>query len=575
MKSLLLCFSALSCLGLSLFPSQSALLVRAEEEKTTLNLRLSSSAMTAGNTINGVVSLDSLENVGALDISIYFDPAVFTVTTVSELTSPSLSDYSLEEGHLRYNLLFGNTKDISASLFRFYLKADASLANCESYVEALVEEAYDQEANPIDIQGMRQKVVINEKVATLRANLYGTSSLNVQYGEEISLSYTIYGTAFSSGTFSILYDYELFEVTTFTAGSILKNAYVDANTELTGEVSFSFISLSSISGGSLCTLKLRPLTNATNTSNVVISAKELITLDTDPITCASYSTRISQTFNPDYVPANADISVISSTYEYEAPEVEASIALGRDSHLGAGDFMLTFDPDYLELKEYVKGFSPTFFLINDKSADEGVLKFSIISTTDIVDAVEMLNVTFTVKEVPDSLSVPLTISGNSTYDSSSTDPITLNYVSSMVRFNEKKYLSTDFAVDFLTATGSICAIQDDNNLEALAAIWDDLAASYASLAEAEKALLRTCDRNYENSSLDERENAMGRYAFLVCKYHLDNFIGMNLENLVLPSTQVLNHDRTHIHPLVIFAVATAVLGGLIGFGLIQRKRKNQ
>ena len=575
MKSLLLCISALSCLGLSLISSQSALLVRAEEEKTTLNLRLSSSAMTAGNTINGVVSLDSLENVGALDISIYFDPAVFTVTTVSELTSPSLSDYSLEEGHLRYNLLFGNTKDISASLFRFYLKADASLANCESYVEALVEEAYDQEANPIDIQGMRQKVVINEKVATLRANLYGTSSLNVQYGEEISLSYTIYGTAFSSGTFSILYDYELFEVTTFTAGSILKNAYVDANTELTGEVSFSFISLSSISGGSLCTLKFRPLTNATNTSNVVISAKELITLDTDPITCASYSTRINQTFNPDYVPANADISVIPSTYEYEAPEVEASITLGRDSHLGAGDFTLTFDPDYLELKEYVKGFSPTFFLINDKSADEGILKFSIISTTDIVDAVEMLNVAFTVKEVPDSLSVPLLISGNSTYDSSSTNPITLNYVSSMVRFNEKKYLSTDFAVDFLTATGSICAIQDDNNLEALTAIWDDLAASYASLAEAEKAILRTCDRNFENSSLDERENAMGRYAFLVCKYHLDNFIGMNLENLVLPSMQVLNHDRMDIHPLVVFAVATAVLGGLIGFGLIQRKRKNQ
>ena len=105
------------------------------------------------------------------------------------------------------------------------------------------------------------------------------------------------------------------------------------------------------------------------------------------------------------------------------------IKLEENSRLGAGDFVLRFDTDYFTYSSYSKGFSPTFFNVNDKAVSEGVLKFSIISLSDITTEETVLTVTFDTPAFCIDILTEFDIEGSGLSDSM-TNPILINFVDS-------------------------------------------------------------------------------------------------------------------------------------------------
>lgn len=77
-------------------------------------------------------------------------------------------------------------------------------------------------------------------------------------------------------------------------------------------------------------------------------------------------------------------------------------------------FSLTLYLTYYNSAE--KGFTSTFFNINDKNVYDGILKFSIISLSDITDEQILLTVTFDAKHACEDKLADFEISGSGLTD---------------------------------------------------------------------------------------------------------------------------------------------------------------
>jgi hypothetical protein len=122
---------------------------------------------------------------------------------------------------------------------------------------------------------------------------------------------------------------------------------------------------------------------------------------------------------------------LQATYNDTADKVILTIKLDRDSKLGAGDFVLKFNTNYLTYNSADKGFAPTFFNINDKNVAEGILKFSIISLVDITDEQTVLTVEFDVKHSCEDKLTDFEINGSGLTDAL-TNAIVLNFVDASI-----------------------------------------------------------------------------------------------------------------------------------------------
>jgi hypothetical protein len=135
---------------------------------------------------------------------------------------------------------------------------------------------------------------------------------------------------------------------------------------------------------------------------------------------------LTVTFDPTYT-EDCPAMFLSAAYDALRDRVTLTVRLEADAHLGAGDFVLRFDPDKLTYVSSKKEFSPTFFHINEKGTSDGVLKFSIISMEDIADATEVLTVTFDAVRSPDEQTAAFDIVGSGLTDTM-TNAISLNFV---------------------------------------------------------------------------------------------------------------------------------------------------
>ena len=89
------------------------------------------------------------------------------------------------------------------------------------------------------------------------------------------------------------------------------------------------------------------------------------------------------------------ISFVGTKQQYKYDLI--TVRLEKDSMLGAGDFVLRFDAGMLTYVSAQKEFRPNFFLMNEASVSNGVLKFYLLSTENLVEEQTVLTVTFDVK----------------------------------------------------------------------------------------------------------------------------------------------------------------------------------
>ena len=382
-------------------------------------------AVTQGNYGYCYVYIDDASMLASLSVSVYYDAEKIEAADSYNQISCSFYDSSNADGCIQYTYLFqgeGSSSKTALFYFSYRVKDDAAIG--DTFFDIVINEAYDSALNIVPVSGSRTNFTVKEKKQVLNCYVYGTSYVYSSINNEFTVSYTLSTNEIAAGSVLIQYDSELFEVTDVTAGDFFDNKSVDINSNLIGAVFVSFSGTEYGSSSQFLDISFKVIKNTDEQSDIKMTVVELYDLERNKIIGSSAKTVVSLALDPSYLGDAPSMSV--STQYVEPGIIVATVALEKDSHLGAGDFVLKFDPSVLEYASLYKGLSPDYFIINEKNVDAGELKFSIISLTDITEASNILVVIFNVKHACKGAITSMQIEGSCVSDSM-TSPIVLYY----------------------------------------------------------------------------------------------------------------------------------------------------
>ena len=380
-----------------------------------------------GNTGYCYVYVDNTVDLASLTVAVHYDSQKMSVTGYYNQVSCSIYDASNNDGCLMFSYIFdsdgGETK---TALFYFYyqINSDAEIGN--TGFDVVVEEAYTTTLEVAPYSGSRCSFDITEKKIVNTCSVYGTSTINTSVKETFEIDYSLSNCYIASGSIDVKYDPELFEFVELTQGNFLNGKVVDVNSSQRGTISLSFLATEYNYYSDLVKVKFRTLKNEITTSQIQLQVNDLYNLELSSVSCSGYTTDVNVTFDSVYA-EDAPSVILGAAFLESTEQVLVTVLLEEGSRLGAGDFVLNFDTDDLEFVSYEKGFTPSFFNINDKNVADGVLKFSVISMTDIVDEQTVLTISFNAKRECVNKTSNITISGTGLTDSL-TNGILLNFV---------------------------------------------------------------------------------------------------------------------------------------------------
>jgi len=362
-------------------------------------------------------------------VAVHYDTRVLTVTDSQNQVECQLYDSSNQNGCLQYSYIFdGVGSNEKTQLFYFYYQINENAPLGNTCFDIVVSDAYTAELNSVDIRGSRCNISVSEATVMKSCYAYGTDRVSTSVKEEFEISYFLSDCQLASGAMVLSYNPELFELVELTKGGFLANKLVDVNTSMSGAVYLSFLSTEYGYDTDLLKVKFRTVRNVDADEAISLTVQELYDLDLNQIQGNGHATSIAVSYDEAYTEDSPAV-LLSSAYSAETGKVTVAVRLEANSRLGAGDFVLKFDPEKLTYVSGEKGFAPTFFNLNEKNVEGGVLKFSIISMTDLTDALTLLTVTLDAKPSCADEIAAFEISGSGLTDSL-TNGILLNFVDS-------------------------------------------------------------------------------------------------------------------------------------------------
>ena len=382
------------------------------------------------------VSIAPSAPLATITVSVHYDESLLTVYDHYNAIGAKLYDASVTDGCIQYTYIFASdSEEISGELFYFYYQINEDARVGEYTLDVTVSEAYSPSLELLDVRGSRSSITVTERKAELYNYIYSDSGIELSVGEETTLSYYVANTEVVGGALDFVYDPELFELVSVEYGGLLDGKVVDCNSSQSGAVYLSFVGTDYSYDNRIASLTLRAIKNLDTETEISLSVSELYDKELRSYKCDGAASAVSINYDPSYV-EDAPRMSIGISYDESTGRVIATLKLDRDSHLGAGDFTLSFNPELLSFISAEKGFSPSFFNVNDKKISDGILKLSIISLTDITDETTVLTVSFEAKSFCEARLAELGLTGSSLTDSM-TVPILLNLTGASLSLPEK------------------------------------------------------------------------------------------------------------------------------------------
>ena len=379
-----------------------------------------------GSTGECSVYIDSMESLASLSVTVHFDPARVKITDLYNSVDCVLYDSAENADNIQFSyILDGEGEAAKTRLFYFRYEVLSDAETGAAFFDITVSEAYDSSLNTVPVNGSRCYFNIAQAQVDKRCSVrVDKTAVSTVVEEEFSLSYSFSTHEIASGFATVTYDPELFEVVGVTNGKFLENKMADVNIAMAGSVYLSFVGTEYTNQRDVMTVTFKAIKNVTDTSGISFKVSELYDVDRNSITCPSVSSNVQIAFDPNYT-GDAPTMKLNAQYDSTTDQVTAVITLEELSKLGAGDFVVEFDPKVLTLVNWKKGFNPNFFTTNDREAEKGIFKFSIVSLKDIVAAQTVLTLTFDVTYTCQDQEAVIGLSGSMLSDSL-TNPIVLN-----------------------------------------------------------------------------------------------------------------------------------------------------
>ncbi len=376
---------------------------------------------------------DDLTDLASASISVMYDSDVIEITSYYNSLNAKMYDASSSDGELKYSYILSPASEASRTrLFYFRYRVKESAVVGKHTFDIVVYDTYASDRSPLDYSGSRCTYEVKEKPAARRCSVYSYSSISTSVLQEFELSYRLSVYDVAAGAFDILYDPEFFAFSSLTCGDMLlpdENLLVSANTANAGSISVSFAGVRQKSSNELITVRFKTKKNVDTVSEIEFRSKGFYDADRVQVICGGYKTKVSVNFDDEYT-GDAPKLWLGSQYSSDG-DIELIAKLDAASRLGAGDFTIKFDPESLDYKSYETGFSPDYFGVNDKKASEGIIKFSILSLSDITDAQTVLKLKFSPRARCENTSVRVDITASGLSDSL-TNKILLNLIGTSV-----------------------------------------------------------------------------------------------------------------------------------------------
>ncbi len=398
-----------------------------------------------GNSGTCYVYIDSTESIAVLDVAVHFDAEKIKINNVYNSVNCVLYDSVKNIDNVQFSYIFdgvGTTDKTQLFYFTYQVLSNADVG--DTYFDITIGEAYDSGLNDIAVSGSRTSFTVTETLSNKSCSIYGTSSVSTSVDMEFVLDYQFSTYQIASGSAVITYDPELFEVISVTNGGFLNDKITDINTGFSGSVYISFVGTEYNTQRDLVSVKFKTLKNVSESSEITLKTTELCDKELNSISCNPYTTTANIAYDDTYI-GDAPKMYVVADYNKITGKAQAKILLEKNSMLGAGDFVVKFDPEILTLNKYEKSFTPNFFNINDKQISEGILKFSIISLNDIVAEQNVLTLEFDVKLNETQHITNIDVAGSMLSDSL-TNPIKLNFIDASLNI-PKAYITGDLNGD--------------------------------------------------------------------------------------------------------------------------------
>ena len=254
-------------------------------------------------------------------------------------------------------------------------------------------------------------------------------------------SYNLY--EMTAGMYEVLYDSSVFELISVNFGNGFSNAVKDININTNGRVLLAFISSSTITQGNpILTIELKVKTNENKNTTLQFIPRQIYDQTLEPLGGNRLSKSV-QTIETLPVVENKAMYV-SSYLGKMAESVDIGVFVEANSLLSSGDFILTYNKNQLQL-ENIEIKAEGVFIVYDHDETNGILTFSVISTSSITALTELIQLTF--KPQSEVLfKSTITLSGTQTYDDS-LESIELTYKEGVIEFNGYDFQMGDMNQD--------------------------------------------------------------------------------------------------------------------------------
>ena len=407
-------------------------------EGTTAVYAETSAALKQGETGYAYIYIDDLQALATVTVTVYFDPAKITVPEAYNQVGCVMYDSAIGEDYVQFTYLFdGEGSQEKTNLFYFYYNVKDSATLGTTYFDITVSDACDAELNELAITGSRCNFRINEKAEEKYCSIYADDYIYTSVQQEFTLSYWVDSWDIASGAFVIQYDPELFECVGWSSGAMLEGKLTDVNASLGGSVYVSFVGTEYNGRNELGSITFRTKKNVTESANIHLKVTNFYDLELNNIACNGYKANVNIQYDESYMDDAPKMSA-SATYNAQTQQVTVQIQLDANSHLGAGDFVLRFDENALTYRSAQKEFQPSFFLTNTQKVNQGELRFSIISTTDIITEEIVITVTFDANLNDQQQDITFDLSGTGLANAM-TETIVLNFVDTSIALPQKQH----------------------------------------------------------------------------------------------------------------------------------------
>ena len=516
------------------------------------------------NSYYASVYMNTHEELSTLSVEVHFNPDVVAVSSTYNSISTNIYDSSIHEESVNYTYIFNDVElNSNQQLFYFYYQVVDGVTPGRYYFDIVISEAYNSSLESVEISTTRKYIDVSDKstIKTSYAYINGSYSVSTSYNQEFTFSYYLDNSEPTSGAFVIRYDDTLFEFVSFTKLDFFSNMICDYNASAKGEILVTFAEVVADNNTNLFTIKLRTIKNADASTQISLLANELYDTDMNPMGFSASKLNVTVTYDPSFE-EHPSIST-SAAVDTANHQVVFTINLEENSHLGAGDFVFRFDKDVLTYVESTKLISPTFFNVNDKEAQlvQGQIKFSILSTSDIVAGGDILRVTFSYSDARNDRNSSVILTGSGLTDSL-TNPIELDIS------------GTDFVISgvdlVLIWIDSYMYMDDDSFVgEGTGRCTSE------GLYETAKRELLKLDaesiEDFETNIGNKYTDALARYQAWARANHDSNPFEANYDFLSAPySNLVLNQSGSMI--VIYILVMTTIITGVGCFALIRRKK---